>query len=164
VLYPFVEGVIMAGTTSMSGGGATVPKKSMEAQSEVTGWVGWIVFAGTMMSLVGTFHVIQGLVALFDNGYYLVSQNGLVVSVDYTTWGWAHLIAGVVVLGAGLGLFTGRTWARAVGVIVASISAILNFAFIAAFPVWSLTIIALDVFVIYAITAHGAEMKAARET
>ena len=153
----------MAGTSSMSGGGASVPRQSMEAQSEVTGWVGWIVFAGTMMTLVGTFHVIQGLVALFDNGYYLVTQTGLVVSVDYTTWGWAHLLAGVVVLGAGLGLFTGRTWARAVGVIVASISAILNFAFIAAFPVWSLTIIALDVFVIYAITAHGAEMKVARE-
>lgn len=153
----------MAGTSSMSGGGASVPRQSMEAQSEVTGWVGWIVFAGTMMTLVGTFHVIQGLVALFDNGYYLVTQTGLVVSVDYTTWGWAHLLAGVVVLGAGLGLFTGRTWARVVGVLVASISMILNFAFIAAFPVWSLTIIALDVLVIYAITAHGAEMKVARE-
>jgi hypothetical protein len=153
----------MAGTTSMSGGGATVPRQSMETQSEVTGWVGWIVFAGTMMMLIGTFHVIQGLVALFDDGYYLVAQNGLVVSVDYTAWGWTHLIAGVVVLAAGLGLFSGRAWARVLGVILASISAILNFAFIAAFPVWSLTVIALDVFVIYALTAHGAEMKATRE-
>jgi len=135
----------------------------MEAQSEVTGWVGWIVFAGTMMTLIGSFHVIQGLVALFDTGYYLVGANGLVVSVDYTAWGWTHLLAGVVVLAAGFGLFAGKTWARVLGVVLASISAILNFAFIAAFPVWSLTIIALDVFVIYALTAHGGEMKVARE-
>jgi hypothetical protein len=152
----------MAGTTSMSGGGATVPRRS-ESESEVTGWVGWIVFAGTMMLLIGTFHVIQGLVALFDDAYYLVGANGLVVSVDYTQWGWVHLVAGVVVIAAGLGLFTGRTWARVVGVILVAISAILNFAFIAAFPVWSLTIIALDVFVIYALTAHGGELRAARE-
>ena len=155
----------MAGTTSMSGGGSTVPRQSTEEQSEVTGWVGWIIFAGTMMALVGTFHVIQGLVALFDDTYYLVGQNGLVVEVNYTTWGWAHLISGVVVFGAGLALFSGKMWARTVGVILASISMILNFAFIAAFPVWSLTIIALDVFVIYALTAHGGEMKkVARET
>lgn len=152
----------MAGSTSMSGGGATAPRRS-ESEYEVTGWVGWIVFAGTMMLLIGTFHVIQGLVALFDDAYYLVGANGLVVSVDYTQWGWVHLVAGVVVIAAGLGLFTGRTWARVVGVILVAISAILNFAFIAAFPVWSLTIIALDVFVIYALTAHGAEMRAARE-
>jgi hypothetical protein len=155
----------MAGMTSMSGSGSTVPRQSTEAQSEVTGWVGWIVFAGTMMTLVGTFHVIQGLVALFDNEYYLVGQNGLVVQFDYTTWGWMHLLSGAVVVGAGIALFSGKMWARVVGVILASISMILNFAFIAAFPVWSLTIIALDVFVIYALTAHGAEMKtAAKET
>ncbi len=154
----------MAGTTSMSGGGSTVPRQSTE-ESEVTGWVGWIIFAGTMMTLVGTFHVIQGLVALFDNTYYLVGQNGLLVEVNYTTWGWAHLLSGVVIFAAGLALFSGKMWARTVGVILASISAILNFAFIAAFPVWSLTIIALDVFVIYALTAHGGEMKkVARET
>ena len=152
----------MAGTTSMSGGGSTVPRQSTEAQSEVTGWVGWIIFAGTMMALVGTFHVIQGLVALFDNTYYLVGQNGLLVQVDYTAWGWAHLLSGVVIFAAGLALFSGKMWARTLGVILASISAILNFAFIAAFPVWSLTVIALDVFVIYALTAHGGEMKSAR--
>jgi hypothetical protein len=155
----------MAGSTSISGGGATVPRQSTEAQSEVTGWVGWIIFAGTMMTLVGTFHVIQGLVALFDDTYYLVGQNGLVVQADYTAWGWAHLISGVVIFGAGLALFSGKMWARTLGVILASISMILNFAFIAAFPVWSLTIIALDVFVIYALTAHGGEMKQmAKET
>jgi hypothetical protein len=152
----------MAGTTSMSGGGATAPRRSME-ETEVTGWVGWIVFAGTVMLLIGTFHVIQGLVALFNDTYYVVTSGGLLVSVDYTAWGWVHIIGGVIIFAAGLGLFTGRTWARALAVVLVGLSAILNFAFIAAYPVWSLTVIALDVFVIYALTAHGGEMKVARE-
>jgi vacuolar-type H+-ATPase subunit I/STV1 len=162
--YSSFEGVIMAGTTSMSGGGATVPRQSAEVQSEVTGWVGWIVFAGTMMMLIGVFHLFEGIIALFRNTVLVVPQGGLVVSVSFTQWGWMQLIAGVLIFAAGLGVFTGRTWARVLGVIFASISAILNFAFITAFPVWSLTVIALDIVVIYALTAHGAEMKAARDS
>ena len=152
----------MAGTTSMSGGGATVPRHS-EAQSEVTGWAGWIAFAGTMMMLIGVFHVFEGIIALFRSNVLVIPEGGLVVSVSFTQWGWVQLIAGVVIFAAGLGVFTGRTWARVVGVILASISAILNFAFVTAFPVWSLTVIALDVVVIYALTAHGAEMKRAKD-
>jgi hypothetical protein len=149
----------MTDTTSTSGVGSTIPRQSGRSESEVTGWVGWVIFAGTMMVLIGSFHVIQGLVALFDDGYYLVGKNGLTVSVDYTGWGWTHLIGGVIIIAAGLGLFAGQTWARAAGVLLAGLSAILNFAFIAAYPFWSLTVIALDVFVIYALTAHGGEMK-----
>jgi hypothetical protein len=150
----------MAETTSTSDRGSTIPRQSSGGvQQEVTGWVGWIIFAGTMLVLVGTFHVIQGLVALFDDGYYLVGKNGLTVNVDYTGWGWTHLIGGIIIIAAGLGLFAGRMWARVVGVVLAGLSAILNFAFIAAYPFWSLTVIALDIFVIYALTAHGREMK-----
>ena len=154
----------MAGTTSMSGGGATVPRHSMDAESEVTGWVGWIVFAGTVMMLIGTFHVFEGLLALIRKSIVVLPNSGLVVNINYTQWGWTQLIAGVLVFAAGLGLFTGRAWARAVAVILASISAIVNFAFVAAFPFWSLTMIALCIVVIYALTAHGGEMKAARES
>ena len=151
----------MAGSTSMSGGGATVPRRSAEA--EVTGWVGWIAFAGTMMMLVGVFHAFEGLIALFNGTVLVVPAGGLVVSVSFTQWGWMQLIAGVVIFAVGLGVFTGATWARVLGVILLSISAILNFAFLTAFPVWSLTVIALDVLAIYALTAHGAEMKVARD-
>jgi len=154
----------MAGTTSMSGGGATVPRHSMDAESEVTGWVGWIVFAGTVMMLIGTFHAFEGLLALIRKSIVVLPNSGLVVNINYTQWGWTQLIAGVLVFAAGLGLFTGRAWARAVAVILASISAIVNFAFVAAFPFWSLTMIALCIVVIYALTAHGGEMKAARES
>jgi len=128
---------------------------------EPTGWVGWIVFAGTMMALLGTFHVIQGLVALLDDQYFLVTESGLVVSADYTAWGWTHLILGLIVAGAGFALFAGHMWARIVGVIVALASAVVNLAFLAAFPLWSSLMILLDVLVIWAITVHGSEVKQA---
>jgi hypothetical protein len=127
-----------------------------------SGWVGWIGFAGVMMMLLGTFHAIQGLVALFNDEYYLVSSSGLVLSLDYTAWGWVHLVAGAVLVAAGLGVFGGQVWARAVGVATAVLSAIVNVGFLAAYPVWSLMMIALDVVVILALTVHGSEVKAQR--
>ena len=122
-------------------------------------WVGWIAFAGTMMIMLGGFHIIQGLVALFNDEYFLVGKSGLVVSLDYTAWGWIHLVAGVVVVVAGVCVFAGQVWARTVGVVVAVVSAVLNAGFLAAYPVWSLILIALDVVVIMALTAHGSDIK-----
>ena len=153
----------MAGTTSMSGGGATVPRQYTE-ESEVTGWVGWIVFAGTMMMLLGVFHMFEGLIALFRHAEIAFPTAGLTVQVSYTQWGWLQLIAGALVFLAGLGLFTGRMWARVLGVVLVAISALVNFAWASAFPVWSITLLAIDLFVIYALIAHGCEMKEARET
>jgi hypothetical protein len=132
-----------------------------ERTTEPTGWVGWVFFGAMMLILLGSFQAIAGLVALFDRGYYLVSRNGLLVHVDYTAWGWVHLIIGLVALAAGIGLMTGRMWARVLGVVIALLSAIVNLGFLAAYPLWSITMIALDVIVIYAITAHGSEVKAA---
>jgi hypothetical protein len=145
--------------TAPSGVKSSVPRQSSRRAPEPTGWVGWIIFAGTMLVMVGVFHVIQGLIAVFQDKYYLVGKNGLAVHVDYTAWGWTHIIAGVVVAAAGAGLFSGRMWARVVGVLVASLSALLNFGFIAAYPFWSTIVIALDVFVIYALTVHGRETQ-----
>ncbi len=152
----------MAETASSPGVSAGVPSQasqSSRAEPEPTGWVGWIVFAGAMMFMLGSFHAIQGLVALFDDEYFLVGKNGLTVSVDFTAWGWTHLILGIVVAGAGLALFAGQTWARVVGVIFALGSSIVNLGFLAAYPIWSTIMIALDILVIYALTAHGREMK-----
>jgi hypothetical protein len=127
--------------------------------ADVSGWAGWVVFAGIMMIMLGAFQVIEGLVALFDQGYYLVAPSGLVLSVDYNTWGWAHLIIGVLAVATGIGLIAGNMLARVVGVILAVLSAILNLVFIAAYPVWSTIVIAIDVIVIYAIVVHGRELK-----
>jgi hypothetical protein len=113
-----------------------------------------------MMILLGSFQAIAGLVALFDEDYYLVLNDELLVSVNYDTWGWTHLVVGLVALAAGLGLMTGAMWARVAGVAVAMVSAIVNLAFLAAFPIWALMMITLDVIIIYAITAHGGELKA----
>lgn len=123
--------------------------------SRQTGWFGWIVFAGVMMLLLGSFHAMAGLVALFDDEYFLVNDNGLVVSVDYTGWGWTHLIVGAIVVLAGFALFSGAMWARIVAIVLAIISALVNLAFLSAYPIWSAIMIGVDILVIYAVTAHG---------
>jgi hypothetical protein len=127
--------------------------------TEPTGWAGWAVFAGVMLVLVGAFQAIDGLVALFKDDIYVVRPDGLVVNVDYTAWGWVHLLLGIVLIAAGVAIFSGRVWGRTLGVIAALISAVLNFAFIPAYPVWSILIITVDVFVIYALIAHGGELR-----
>jgi hypothetical protein len=127
--------------------------------TEPTAWSGWVVFAGVMLITLGAFHVIEGLVALSDPGFYLVRANGLVVNVDYNAWGWTHVVIGAVAVLTGLGLLAGNMAARIVGVVVAVLSAIVNLGFVSAYPVWSTIVIALDVIVIYAIIVHGGEMK-----
>ena len=124
-----------------------------------TGWAGWVVFGGVMLILVGIFQLMQGLVALADDGFYLVRSDGLLVNVDYTTWGWVHVVIGVVAGLTGVGLMAGNVVARMVGVVIAALSALVNLAFISAYPIWSTIVIALDVIVIYAIIVHGRELK-----
>lgn len=124
-----------------------------------TAWVGMILFGGIMMLMVGGFQIVQGLVALFNDEYYLVTNNGLVLKFDYTTWGWIHLIIGIVAVCAGIGVMLGQTWARIVGITIAVISALVNIVFLSAYPIWSTIIIATDVLVIYALAAHGREVK-----
>jgi hypothetical protein len=129
-------------------------------EPEATGWVGWIFFAGIMMVMLGTFQAIEGLIAIFNDKYFVVPRSGLVVTVDYTTWGWVHLLLGILVALAGLGVMAGQMWARIIGIILALVSAVVNIAFIAANPVWSTILITIDILVIYALTVHGKETKA----
>ena len=126
---------------------------------ETTGWaVGFILFAAIMMIMVGVFQAIQGLVGIFENEFYVPTRN-YIFQLDATRWGWTHLILGLLVAFAGWGLFSGRTWARTVAIILAVLSAISNFLFIPYYPFWSLLIITLDVFVIWAVAAHGGELR-----
>jgi hypothetical protein len=115
------------------------------------------------MILVGSFQAIDGLIALFKDELYVVRPDGLVVNVDYTAWGWVHLLLGLVLIAAGAAVFSGRIWGRTIGVVAAIISAVVNFAFIPAYPVWSLLIITVDVLVIYALIAHGGELRNSRD-
>lgn len=145
-----------AGSTRASDG---PQRRGQQPPPVPSGWAGWVLFGAMMMILLGAFQAIAGLVALFDDGYYLVAPSGLVVNVDYTAWGWVHLVVGLVALTAGFGLFKAAAWARVLGIVVAVISAVVNFAFIAAFPFWALTMITFDVLIIYAIAAHGRELQ-----
>jgi hypothetical protein len=131
----------------------------MRYDDERTGWAGWVVFGGVMLIMMGAFQLTMGLVALFDDGFYAVRSDGLVVNVDYTTWGWIHIIIGLVGVLVGVGLMAGNMAARIAGVVIAFLSALVNLAFTAAYPVWSVMLIVLDVIVIYAIIVHGRELK-----
>jgi hypothetical protein len=130
---------------------------------EPSGWaVGFTVFAAVMMIMVGVFQALQGLIAIFENEFYVATRNYL-FEADATTWGWIHLVLGLIVAFAGWGLLSGQTWARVVGITVAALSATANFLFIPYYPFWSLLIIAVDVLVIWALTAHGRQLKELRD-
>jgi hypothetical protein len=119
---------------------------------EVSGWaVGGTAFAGVIMLMLGIFHAILGLAAIFDDEFFVVTQN-YVFDIDTTGWGWIHLIAGIVVAIAGVAVFSGATWARVVGITLALLSAIANFFFVPYYPFWSLLMIALAVWVIWALS------------
>jgi hypothetical protein len=134
------------------------PTGPSESYREPTGWVGWIFFAAVLMILAGVMNAIYGFIAIV-NDEWVGWGNREDVYLDLTAWGWVHLIVGVVVLLAGIGLLSGNVLARAVAVLLAGIAIIANFLFIPAYPVWALTIIAINVFVIYALTAHGGELR-----
>jgi hypothetical protein len=129
-------------------------------EDTTTGWAGWAAFAAFMMILIGGFHAIQGFAAILKDDFYAVTPN-YVFEFDVTTWGWIHLIVGVIVVIAGFAIFSGAAWARTIGVIMAFISAIANFAWLPYYPVWSVIVIAICVFVIYALIVHGRELRSA---
>jgi hypothetical protein len=133
-----------------------------EVEPNKTMWVGWIAFAGVMMMLLGSFHAIQGLVGIFQDDYFLAPSSQLVVHVDYSTWGWVQLIAGIVVAAAGGALLAGQMWARIIAVMVVFVSALLNIAFLSAYPIWSTMMIVIDVLVIWAVMVHGRELSDAQ--
>lgn len=118
---------------------------------------GFSVFAAVVMMLIGFFQAIAGVVAVFNSSFYVVGEKW-VFQFNATTWGWIHLILGIVVFLAGVGLYSGAVWARTVGVILAVIVAVLSFAWLPWYPIWAIILITLSVFVIWALTAHGRDI------
>ncbi len=126
---------------------------------EVTGWVGWVGFASFMLLLGGTFALIAGFVALFkDEVVYHAATNSVWV-LDYTQWGWAHMILGLLAILAAGSLMAGHMYGRIVAVLVAFLSAVANMAFVPVYPFWSIMIIVIDLLVIWAVTVHGGELR-----
>ena len=139
----------------------TSTRRRSEERTYSGGAVGLTVTAGIFLIIVGIFHAFQGIVALANDQFYVKTPD-YVFQFDLTTWGWVHLIAGVIVALAGVALFQGAVWARAVAVVVASISILANFFWMPYYPIWSLTVIAFDAFVIWAVTVHGRDIAEQR--
>jgi len=147
---PVTDGVAASGVTT-----GYVPGPPQQTSAA---WTGWVMFAAIMMAVVGAFSIIEGITAIFRDTFYVVNHDGLLVRLDYSQWGWVHLILGVLLLAAGIALPRGPMWARIVAVALAAFSAIINLAFITAYPVWSIIVIAVDIIVIFAVTVHGRDV------
>jgi len=116
--------------------------------------IGGVVFAACVLGIIGTFHAIAGLSAILGDNYYQ-SQSEYPFDFDANIRGWIQMLSGVIIAAAAFNIFTGRTWARVVGIIVAALSALENFFFTPYHPVWSAIIIALDILVIWSLTMYG---------
>jgi hypothetical protein len=123
-----------------------------------TGWTGWITFAAIMMMISGGLNALYGLIGIVNDQWVVWTNRGSLY-LDITQWGWVHLIVGLVVLFSGIGLLSGNMFARVIGIIAVAISLMSNFFFIPAYPLWALIVITIDVLVIWALTAHGKEMR-----
>jgi hypothetical protein len=119
---------------------------------------GWVFFAGYLMIVAGFFQMIAGFVALLKPSLYIATENHLSL-LDYNQWGWIHIIVGLILALSAGSLFAGRLWGRFIAIALATLSAIVNFGFIWAYPVWSLLIIAIDIMVIYAVAVYGGDRE-----
>ncbi len=128
---------------------------------EPSSWaIGFTGFAAFILIMLGIFDILAGLAGIFRNEFYVVTSD-YVFRLNVTAWGWIHLIVGVIVFAAGIGIFSGSTWARAIGVFMAIVICIENFLFLPYYPLWSILIIAIAIAVIWALTAHGRDITEA---
>jgi hypothetical protein len=128
------------------------------SEQQPSGWaIGWTAFAGITMIIMGGWWLISGLVALFNSEFFVVTQNWI-FQFDISTWGWIHLIIGIIVLLAGFGLFSGQVWARTVGVIIAVIATFVAFAWLPYYPIWAILYIVASIAIIWALTVHGRDI------
>ena len=125
-------------------------------------WSGWIVFAGFLIVIVGAMDVLQGFVGILEDEYVVATAEGLAI-VDVTAWGWLTLLWGGLLILAGLALLGGAGWARWLAIIGVGVNAIQQIAFLAnypqAYPLWNILIVALNILVLYALTARWQGFK-----
>lgn len=119
---------------------------------------GWTAFAAVLMIFGGAMAILQGISAIAEDDVFVATRN-YVFQFNLTGWGWIHLILGIVIVLAGCALFTGAFWARAVGVVLAGLGALANFAWLPHYPLWSIVLIALDIFIIWALCAGPGERE-----
>jgi hypothetical protein len=138
---------------------ATHATSGTAAQGSSPWATGFAMFAAILMIIAGLWGIIVGISAILNDKVFVTTQ-GYLYEFDITVWGWLHLIIGILVGGAGIGIIQGATWGRAVGIAVASLSLLANFLFIPHYPVWSIAIIALDVLIIWALITYPSRAGA----
>lgn len=129
------------------------------AQTTNSDWSGWVYFAGVLMLVRGAFQVFEGILALANGKFFVVTPNAI-ATFNITAWGWIHIALGVVLLTAAASVFSGRLWGRVIGSIMTALALAVNLAWLPAYPVWSLTAAALDVVILYALIVRGDDVKA----
>jgi hypothetical protein len=127
------------------------------SDSRAVGPSGWAIFAGAMLLLVGVLNLVHGIAALVSPRVVTVTPSGYTLLWDISTWGWVHLILGIILVVVSLGLFAAMEWARWLAIIFATIDAIAAIAFFTSYPLWATLVIALDVIIIYQLSMHWTE-------
>jgi hypothetical protein len=141
----------------------SVPAATTQGAPVVKGWVvGLSLSAGILMVIAGIFTAVMGLTALIANNVYVATPR-YIFAFDLTAWGWILLIVGIGVVVAGFGVVWGQVWGRVVGIGLAIVTMVVNFAFIPYYPVWALLIIALSVFVIWALCLFNPDAAGGSE-
>ena len=132
----------------------TPPRTTTDRSISGAPWAtGLAVFAGVVMAAIGVNQVLLGIAAIADDEVYLAVPD-YVYSLDLTTWGWIHLVVGVLLIVTGLAVVTGKAWARAVGIALAFLTIVANFLFLPYYPIWSVLLIALGVAVIWGLARY----------
>ena len=132
--------------------------RTVPQEKTVTGWVGWIMFAAYFLIIGGVFDIMQGLAALFrDQSYFVVAEKGL-LTFNFTSWGWIHLLFGLAMIGVGVLLLRGSTFARIIAILLVGLNMVSQFAWLAAYPVWGIIALIIDALILYALLVHGREM------
>lgn len=124
--------------------------------NQPTGWVGWVYFAGILLLVRAAFQAFEGIVALTNSTFYVVTEQQLAV-FNFTAWGWGQLLMAAVMVFAGFSVLSGHMFGRIVAVIVTTLSLLANMVFLPAYPLWSLVAIAVDALILYALIVHGRE-------
>jgi hypothetical protein len=123
-------------------------------------WSGWVAFAGWLMIIVGGIDIVEGLIAVIRNEYYVLSPNQIIV-FDLTTWGWITIAWGIVLILAGMGLLSGSGWARWFAIAVGSLNFFDQLGFLghAQYPLWALTVLVLTGVVLFALIVRWDDVR-----
>jgi hypothetical protein len=136
--------------------GHVAMSSSSVVKSEPTAWTGWIAFAALMMLMIGIFNAISGLTAVVENELFLTGPEGALI-VDMSTWGWVHLLLGAAVAAVGAFLLRGASFARYAAIALVMLNMVSQMLVLPAYPVWAVTVIVIDLVVLWALVVHGHE-------